>query len=152
MLTKEDFFNLRLQLHTEWSFFNPNIEEIYAINTFDDGNEKYKQCNNEWYLIGKWKEKLCLLNKHEKTFIYSISKWKTTKIDFIYATDIMMQTKSLFSTLPDELKNNDFKTIEFLISKFIKKNCKHHIVDDYIDLDPETSHPIKYCDICFTEF
>ena len=64
----------------------------------------------------------------------------------------MIQTKNLFSTLPDELKNNDFRTIEFLISKYIKNHCKHNIVDDYIDLDPETSHPIKYCDICYTEF
>ena len=54
ILTEEDFFYLRLQLHNEWSFFNPNLEELYAINTFDDGNEKYKQFNNEWYIIGTW--------------------------------------------------------------------------------------------------
>lgn len=152
ILTEEDFFYLRLQLHNEWSFFNPNIEELYAIHTFDDGNEKYKQFNNEWYIIGTWKEKVCLLNKQEKTIVYSISKWKTTKIDFIYTTDIMIQTKNLFSTLPDELKNNEFRTIEFLISKYIKNHCKHNIVDDYIDLEPEKSQQIKYCDICYTEF
>lgn len=152
LLKTEDFFHLKLRLHNEWRFFNPNIENVYAINTFDDGNESYEQYNNEWFIIGEWKEKVCLLNREKKIIVYSISTWKLTKIDFIYTNEVMIQTKNLFSTLPDELKNNEFQTIEFLISKYINNHCRHNIVNDYIDLTPDKSHPIKYCDICFTEF
>ena len=30
--------------------------------------------------------------------------------------------------------------------------CKHNIVDDYIDITPDKSMKIKYCDICFLTF
>jgi hypothetical protein len=30
--------------------------------------------------------------------------------------------------------------------------CKHNIVDDYIDITPDRSMKIKYCDICLVTF
>ena len=152
LLTNNDFFYLHNFLGNDWTFFNPDVDKIFAINTFDDGNEKYSKYNNEWYVIGNFNEKVCLLNTKEKIIIHSISQWKITKIDFIYTTEMMIQTKNLFSTLPDELKNDDFKLIENDVLNYIKKHCKHNIVDDYIDIGPEKSQPIKYCDICYTEF
>lgn len=30
--------------------------------------------------------------------------------------------------------------------------CSHHIVDDYIDIDPDKSQQIFYCELCQTTF
>lgn len=35
------------------------------------------------------------------------------------------------------------------INECIMNNCNHEWVDDYIDIDPDTSKPITYC--CFCE-
>lgn len=70
-----------LLLNDEWNYITPNDNSIYKINTFDDGNQNYKQYINEWILFGIWKGKFALFNKVNNTIIIkSISKWKVTKI------------------------------------------------------------------------
>ena len=62
---------------SEWNLYKPNEAEIYEINTFDDGNEKYQQFVNEWLMIGEWRGKVRLINREkQKIIIHSISRWK----------------------------------------------------------------------------
>ena len=51
--------------------------KIYFINTFDDGNEKYKELTNEWTVTDLNNRGKCSLkNVHEDIEIKSISCWK----------------------------------------------------------------------------
>ena len=34
------------------------------------------------------------------------------------------------------------------INIYINKNCQHSFIDDFIDIDPERSEKIRYCEIC----
>jgi hypothetical protein len=38
------------------------------------------------------------------------------------------------------------------ISSYIDKNCKHILVRDSIDISPDISKPIIYCEVCFRTF
>tara|TARA_B110000879_G_C11039790_1_gene458348 strand:- start:133 stop:363 length:231 start_codon:yes stop_codon:yes gene_type:complete len=72
-----------IQLHnnlpTDWTRVVPDTKNIIHLHLFDDGNEKYKQYENEWVLFGKWKGKIALFNAFdENVTIYSISEWKTS--------------------------------------------------------------------------
>jgi len=65
----------------EWIYYEPDTKEIVSINTFDDGNEKYKYYTNRWHVFGKWRGKVALVNAENQTIkIHSISDWKTIAI------------------------------------------------------------------------
>lgn len=49
-------------------------------------------------------------------------------------------------------KNTDFKEIYEKISECIDKYCIHHLVHDTIDITPDHSKQITYCDVCFKTF
>lgn len=69
--------------HKEWNIYNPK-NEIYKINTFDDGKKQYKNYKNEWlkYGDGHNGQKIALLNKENINIqIGSISNWK---VDLFY--------------------------------------------------------------------
>ena len=51
--------------------------KIHFINTFDDGNQKYKELINEWIITDfNNRGKCSLKNVHEDIEIKSISCWK----------------------------------------------------------------------------
>ena len=60
-LTSDDFDHLQLFLSSKWKLYQPTSNNLYYIDVFDDGNEKYKNLTNLWYKIGHWQEKICLL-------------------------------------------------------------------------------------------
>jgi len=60
--------------------------------------------------------------------------------------------KARDSLKPDIYKNPGYQKIYHSIVDYIHRNCIHEIVDDYVDVDTETSIPIKYCGVCFTVF
>ena len=63
----------------EWIYFEPDHTNTYIINTFDDGNQRFQQYPNSWFLYGKWKGKVALVNtKYPSVRIESISEWKTS--------------------------------------------------------------------------
>lgn len=152
MNSKINIDSLKNSNNNNWNFFYPDAKKVYAIHTFDDGNENYKKYNNEWFVVGEWQEKVALLNKEKNIFVNSISLWKLTLIDYKYTVETMIRSHNLFTTIPDECKNDEFKVIEKGVQDYIKKYCRHHIVHDYIDLDPDKGKHIKYCDICYTDF
>jgi len=65
----------------EWIYYTENINMIYQIFNFDDGNEIYLQYVNEWIINGEWKGKVSLVNvKYPSITINSISRWKILNI------------------------------------------------------------------------
>jgi hypothetical protein len=61
----------------DWDYYEPKLEEEYCINTFDDGNEKYRGYVNVWHPYGEWRGKVALVNKFDTSIrIESISYWK----------------------------------------------------------------------------
>ena len=50
--------------HNNWCMYQPNVSKIYQINVFDDGNHKFKNYSNQWYMHGEWKSKVSLVNKY----------------------------------------------------------------------------------------
>ena len=60
-----------------WSYVTPELTKSFQIRIFDDGNEKYKQYDNNWVIFGRWKDKVALFNEFDQNItIMSISKWK----------------------------------------------------------------------------
>jgi RNA binding exosome subunit len=66
--------------------------------------------------------------------------------------DHMMRAKSNLESLPNELKNEEYKMILNLIKQYIENNCKHHIICDSIDLNYDESRTIYYCLDCMKTF
>ena len=60
-----------------WVYFEPDTNKEYEITNFDDGNSNYSEYTNKWYIIGKWKGKIALVNVDDlRIRIASISNWK----------------------------------------------------------------------------
>ena len=49
-------------------------------------------------------------------------------------------------------KNKDFVDILKQMDKYLYKHCKHVIVKDLIDIDPDRSKTIYYCEKCELTF
>ena len=65
----------------DWIYFKPDTNNVISIITFDDGNDQYKYYTNRWYMTGKWRGKIALVNAENQTIkISSISEWKTIAI------------------------------------------------------------------------
>ena len=67
--------------YTEWKYFEPNQQEIYTINKFDDGNSQYEIYENNWIVFGTWRGKYAIVNRSNPNIkINSISQWKLSKV------------------------------------------------------------------------
>ena len=49
-------------------------------------------------------------------------------------------------------KNDELNIILKKVDEFLLKNCCHKIVTDLIDIDPDRSKSIRYCEKCFVTF
>jgi|TARA_B100001287_G_scaffold235848_1_gene208174 hypothetical protein len=49
-------------------------------------------------------------------------------------------------------KNDEINIILKKVDEFLLKHCRHEIVDDLIDIDPDRSKSIRYCEKCFITF
>jgi hypothetical protein len=47
------------------------------------------------------------------------------------------------------LKINEYKNIYKLVQEYLKKNCNHIIIKDYIDISPDETKDIYYCSHCY---
>jgi len=66
----------------EWIYFTPNLQEMYKIIIYDDGNQVYEQYVNKWAITGKWRGKCSLINiENQSIKLSSISRWKIIKIE-----------------------------------------------------------------------
>jgi hypothetical protein len=50
--------------------------------------------------------------------------------------------------IPIEERDDALIEIIEMIEKYIDDNCIHSIITDLIDIDPETSKSVDYCEYC----
>ncbi len=48
--------------------------------------------------------------------------------------------------------NEEYSEIVQMIENYVIKHCQHKIVRDLIDIDPDKSKTIFYCENCFQTF
>ena len=63
--------------------------------------------------------------------------------------DNMIEIKNI---LISSEKNDELNIILKKVDEFLLKNCSHEIVTDLIDIDPDRSKSIRYCEKCFITF
>ena len=74
--------NFWTAVHKKWNLYPSNTNLLYQIIEFDDGNDKYRNYVNQWFIYGDWKEKVALINKFDNDIrIGSISLWKIQLIE-----------------------------------------------------------------------
>ena len=68
--------------------------------------------------------------------------------------NIIFMTKALewLDRLKNESRSKEYIIIMNLIKNYVKSNCKHHIIKDLVDIDPDHSKEIEYCEYCNTTF
>jgi hypothetical protein len=66
------------------------------------------------------------------------------------SANIIFQVKKILQQLIDEVASNEYKTE--VAEDYVDKNCLHNIVMDSIDIDPERSQIIYYCEKCEKTF
>lgn len=68
-------------MDSDWIYFRPNLDHIYKIIVYDDGNQAYEQYVNKWAINGKWRGKKSIINIENPSIkITSISGWKIMRI------------------------------------------------------------------------
>lgn len=68
---------LQEEIHEDWIFIFPNLNKLYEIDIFDDGNERFNIYDNTWVKFGEWRGKVALFNYYSRDIIIrSISEWK----------------------------------------------------------------------------
>lgn len=50
------------------------------------------------------------------------------------------------------MESEDISFCRIIQNDILIENSEHHIIEDYIDIDPDKSVKIFYCDICLTTF
>jgi len=71
----------------DWQFFKPDKTVVYEIMNFDDGNSRYQNYINRWYIYGIWRGKVALINAQDQNIrVYSISKWKLLDLTGVLAS------------------------------------------------------------------
>jgi hypothetical protein len=74
-----------------------------------------------------------------------------TNIDaLVILRNILLKSKrDLFR---DNELTNRIESLTNIVEQRIKSGCKHEYVEDYIDVDPERSQRICYCNKCYSCF
>lgn len=63
--------------------------------------------------------------------------------------EVLARVIQLLETIESTNCNKEYNHIRTLTELYLKQNCIHSIVTDYIDTDIEQSQTIKYCEKCF---
>ena len=65
-----------------------------------------------------------------------------------YEVEVILSVKRLIETMPDIRQTPDYLDILNRVKKYLHRHCKHNVVSDLIDIDPDRSKEISYCTIC----
>ena len=63
--------------------------------------------------------------------------------------DVLARVIQLLETIESTNCNKEYNHIRTLTKSYLKQNCIHSIIIDYIDTDIDKSQIIKYCEKCF---
>lgn len=64
----------------------------------------------------------------------------------------MVYAKLSLQTIHPELLDEKYNEILQTIEEYINAHCQHVKVDDLIDIDPDRSKSITYCEVCYKTF
>lgn len=56
------------------------------------------------------------------------------------------------NSLPEKNQSLEYKAIIESIKKYLNENCEHCIIEDDVDVGPESSKKIFYCETCYLTF
>ena len=76
--------------------------------------------------------------------------------------DLMIKINKLLGGSPFLLENTNiqetnrrkekYEKIKSLVNEYLKEFCEHIIIEDVIDIDPDRSKYIRYCEKCESTF
>jgi len=77
--------------------------------------------------------------------------------DIDYDINLMIKINKILHSLPFLLEKSKEKKekcekMKSLVNEYLKEYCKHSIIDDFIDIDPDRSKYIRYCEKCELTF
>jgi hypothetical protein len=64
----------------------------------------------------------------------------------------MIQIKPILEQILTHNQNPEYATIVAKVNHYIDKRCNHYIVTDLIDINPDESKIVYYCDYCYQTF
>jgi hypothetical protein len=64
----------------------------------------------------------------------------------------LLKVQRILSRIPEDEQHPDYVRIVGLVNDYIYKRCNHYIVTDSIDIDPDRSQTIYYCNYCYRSF
>jgi hypothetical protein len=62
------------------------------------------------------------------------------------------KAKLMLTQILKKHRSVDVNNIIDLIEKYLTDKCNHNVIEDLIDIDPDRSKMIKYCDKCYKTF
>jgi hypothetical protein len=65
-----------------------------------------------------------------------------------YEVSVMLSVHKELQTMPITRQTPEYFDILKLVTKYLHKHCRHDVVHDLIDIDPDRSRTITYCTIC----
>jgi hypothetical protein len=68
--------------------------------------------------------------------------------DVCFMEEALRQLKAT----PCQNRDKDYKTIIELMNNYIQTHCNHKVVTDLIDIDPDRSKMVQYCELCYKTF
>ena len=64
----------------------------------------------------------------------------------------MIYAKLSLQNIDEECRDSKYNEILQFIEEYIDAHCVHEIVHDLIDIDPDRSKSITYCEVCGKTF
>jgi hypothetical protein len=64
----------------------------------------------------------------------------------------LAKVKSILESLDIPTEDAEMRQIYNLVSNYLETKCDHHIVTDYIDINPDKGFTIQFCDVCMKTF
>jgi hypothetical protein len=64
----------------------------------------------------------------------------------------LARIKTILESVDIPADDAEMRQICDLVSNYLDTKCTHHIVMDYIDIDPDKGYTIKFCDVCMRTF
>jgi hypothetical protein len=65
-----------------------------------------------------------------------------------YEAYVMLKVQREMQMMPITLQTPEYFDILKRVNKYLHKHCRHNVVQDLIDIDPDRSRAITYCTIC----
>jgi len=64
----------------------------------------------------------------------------------------MVKALAVLDNIDISVRNSLYRQIHQSIQNYLQDYCKHSIVTDLIDIDPDRSENIRYCEHCMQTF